>query len=173
MRDQDGGGLKVVVPYTRLHPAVHEALERDGAEARYCDTSADQEAYWRVLCDAWAERETFIVLEQDKVPVPGALLALWCCPSLWCAYPVPRWQDGQYTDFPSLSCAKFDASIMERFPRLMVEKVGEIGIGGGDVPPRHYQRLDMAIALWVHLSIGRGVCWHPRGMVEHQHQEVA
>lgn len=167
-------GLKVVVAYFRLNPAVPAALERDGITARYCDTSADDEAYWRLLRDLWSEGDTFVVLEQDKVPAPGAIQAIHDCPSLWCAYPVPRWQDGGYSDFPPLCCVKFHALLMERFPKLMEEKVGGVGIGDPRLAvPRHYARLDMAVALWVHLSIGRGVCWHPRGMVRHEHEEVA
>lgn len=165
--------LKVVVAFCRLNPAVREALRRDGIPAYYFNTSIDDEAYWRLLCALWAQKESFILLEQDKVPQPGAIQALWNCPNLWCAYPVPMWQTDRYADFPSLSCVKFDRALMERAPNLMTEQVGQIGIGGGDVPPRHYQRLDMAVALWVQLANRGEVCWHPKGMVRHEHQEVA
>lgn len=161
--------MKVVVAFALLHPGVRAALEGEGIDARYCDVSEDVEACWRLLCALWAEQETFVFLEQDKIPAPGALQAIYECPSPWCAYPVPM-QNGEYADFPSLSCVKFSGDLMRRLPRVMEDKVGQIGIGGGDVPPRHYLRLDMAIALWLHQ--GRGVCWHPRGLIRHEHEEA-
>lgn len=164
-----GGRLKVVVAHsaTNLNPAVRAALESEGIEARFCDTSADVEAYWRLLCVLWREGETTVLLEGDKVPVPGAVRAIYDCPSQWCAYPVPM-QNGQYCDFPTLACVKFGADLMARLPHVIEREVGTIGIGGGDVPPRHWQRLDMALTLWLHQ--GRGVCWHPKGMVRHEHK---
>lgn len=162
--------MKVVVPYVHLHPATVAALERDGIEARYVDVSSDVEDAWQLLAECWAAGEGFAVVEQDKVPAPGALPALIDCPERWCAYPVSM-QSGTYAGFPTLSCAKFAGDLMARWPDLMNHVGGTfMGVlGGQSITGRHYARLDMAVALWVARRSGP-VHWHPAGMVEHLHQ---
>ena len=161
--------VKVVVAYCDLHPATKIAAE-EADHVRWGDTSADAEAYWRLLREMWAEGDTFAVLEQDKVPGPGALRAIHDCERAWCAYPVEQ-QGGGLADFPTLSCAKFGASLMARWPGA-VDIAGQLSMGyfdGAPITGRHYRRLDMAMArvLWTRSG---PVHWHPAGMVEHRHQ---
>ena len=149
--------MKVVVPCIDLHPVIPEVLESEGVIARYFDVAGDDEAYWSVLCAMWAETETFIVLQDDKIPMPGAISAIHECSSLWCAYHALA-SNGEEPSMPSLSCAKFDGALMSQFPRLMVENVGMKGYG--QIPPRHHYHVDRAINDELTLR-GLNVCWHP------------
>lgn len=162
--------MKIVVPYCKLHPATVKAVwdavdERE--EIVWGDTSGSDTAYYELLARCWAERETFVVLEQDKIPAPGALRELHDCPEPWCTYPVPMAHNGQPCEFVSLSCTKFAAELMDDWPELM-ERVGLLEFGYGR---KHWNRLDMAMALEVGRRIGN--ChWHELGRVAHEHQSV-
>lgn len=75
----------------------------------------DPTAYARALVRAWSTGLTFVVVEQDIVPPPGAIHRLSTCADAWCvhAYPV----SGRVW-WPMLGLAKFDAEIMRDFPNL-------------------------------------------------------
>jgi hypothetical protein len=153
--------LNVVVPFVHFRPELRRALEADGIEARFIDTSGWQ-GYWIMLASMWEAGDTFIVLEQDKFPAPGALHELWECPRAWCTYPVPT-RTGGVSPYPALACTKFDASLMRADPDLMT-KVGELDLGFG---VREWSRLDLAVA-----SFAENITechWHRRGRVEHRH----
>lgn len=160
--------MKVVVAYCRLHPAVRTALEQDGIKARYCETPVeDIEAYWRLLRDLWAEGETFVFLQQDKIPAPGAVQAIHDCPNLWCTYPCLAWDGGEVKPV-GLSCVKFAAGLIQRVPGLM-EMVGSTAYS--NLRLRHWTGIDWLI---YDRLIGRyGQCLHPADMVRHEHQEEA
>jgi hypothetical protein len=155
--------LRIVVPFVRLAPAVAVALERDGIAAEFVDTSGS-DAYWRLLARLWSEGEAFIVLEQDKVPAPGLLAELWECERPWCSTPVGMRGVDQPAPYPSLSCTKFDASLMVADP-LLLEKAGRLDLGFGE---RDWSRLDLAVA---GLLESVAEChWHGGGRVEHRHE---
>ena len=160
--------MKVVVAYCQLHPeterAIFSALEA-GDVVIWADTSYSDTAYFDLLSRHWAMGQTFVVLEQDKVPDDGALRELYECPEPWCTYPVPMAHNGEPCDFVSLSCTKFGSELMDRFPNLM-ERVGLMEMGFG---LKHWNRLDMAMAGQI---AGRGVTphWHAAGRIGHKHQ---
>jgi hypothetical protein len=159
--------VKVVVAYCQLHPKTVEAVYGSADELddiRWTDTSASDFAYYELLSRCWAEGETFVILEQDKIPAPFALRDLYDCEHPWCTYPVPMAHNGQPCDFCSLSCTKFGSELMTRWPDLM-ERVGTMNMGFG---PRHWNRLDMCMANQIHRKIGE-VHWHPAGRVGHEH----
>lgn len=157
--------MNLVIPHCGVAPQTRAAV--DHLAPCYVDTSAIPTAYWRTLCELWAERRTVILLEGDKVPADGALEALWGCERPWCAYPVPMANSPRCADFPTLSAAKFADSLMVRFPDLM-ERVGERDMGFG---PGHWDRLDLAVCgvLWRRAG---PVHWHPAGLIEHKHPGV-
>jgi hypothetical protein len=169
--------LKVVVAYVQLHPKTIEAVWASADEQddiRWADTSASDDAYYKLLADCWAERETFVLLEQDKMPAPFALRDLYDCESPWCTYPVPMAHNGQPCDFCSLSCTKFGSELISAAPDLM-ERVAKLDMGRG---PKHWDRLDMSMALECARALGRmrlnpQVHWHPAGMVGHEHLGVS
>jgi hypothetical protein len=116
-----------------------------------------------MLAEWWSRGETFIVLEQDKVPIRGALQELWQCGHLWCIFPVAMRGTATVAPYPSLSCAKFDSELIALDPDLLV-KVGTLDLGFGE---REWSRLDLAIA-----GLLAPLCaphWHARGRVMHLH----
>jgi hypothetical protein len=159
--------MKVVVAYCQLHPKTVEAVWASADEMDeivWADTSRSDDAYYDVLREHWSRGETFVVLEQDKVPAPFALRELHDCLEPWCTYPVPMAHNGLPCDFVSLSCTKFGAELMAHWPNLM-DRVGEMNMGFG---PKHWNRLDMCMANQVHRK--SGPChWHPADMVGHEH----
>lgn len=154
--------MKLLVPYVTLSPQLPETLERQGVAADYVDTSGAED-YWAVLARYWDEGETFIVLEQDKIPAPGALIALWECAQPWCVYPVAMRGVAEVARYPTLSCAKFGASLMQADPDLL-RKVGELDLGFGE---REWSRLDMGIAAFCENITPAH--WHEAGKIEHLH----
>jgi hypothetical protein len=154
--------VNVVVPYVTLHPELPMALRRENIPARYVDTSAP-DGYWSLLASCWTKGETFIVLEADKFPEPGALRELWDCEQPWCTYPVSMRHVAESAPYPSLSCTKFDASLMAADPDLLA-KVGELDLGFGE---KEWSRLDMGVAAFCeNISPPH---WHEAGRIEHRH----
>jgi hypothetical protein len=164
--------MKLVIAYCQLHPKTLQAVwdsvdELD--DVYWADTSKSDDAYFRVIEDHWAERESFVLLEQDKIPAPFALRDLYDCESPWCTYPVPMAHNGEPCDFVSLSCTKFSAELINIAPDLM-ERVAKHNMGFGC---KHWCRLDMAMALECARAIRKPTAhWHPAGMVGHEHQSL-
>jgi hypothetical protein len=104
--------VKVVVPYTNLRAPT--AAIASAVAATFVETATD-DAYWKLLRDLWAKRQTFIILEHDIVPPEGALEAIWACPRDWCGvpYPVGRiwgvWH----------GCTKFGRDLIRRYPEAV------------------------------------------------------
>jgi hypothetical protein len=155
--------VKVLVPYVNLHPELVKAL--DGIPAAFVDTSGPT-AYWETLAAAWDAGQTFIVVEQDKIPEPGLLEELWECPHVWCSVATAMRDSDQPASYPSLSCTKFSSTLMAAYPTLL-EDVGRLDLGLGE---KEWSRLDMGIAG----LLGRTEIphWH-EGVVEHKHEVAA
>lgn len=152
--------MNLLVPYVKLHPEVAKL------DAVFVDTSGPT-AYWDLLAERWRQGKTFIVLEQDKVPEPGLLQQLWDCSRGWCSVSTPMRETIDSAPYPSLSCTKFGAALMARYPRLL-EWVGELDLGYGK---KEWSRLDLGISALLQTHWGPPH-WHD-GVVEHLHEEVA
>jgi hypothetical protein len=160
-----GEALNVLVPYVRLHPALLDALARDGVTAEFVETFGRGD-YAAALTDAWQRCEPFIVVEQDKVPEPGLLKALWECEQPWCSVRVGMRGTKDAAAYPSLSCTKFGAQLMLAWPELMDDvSCLDVGLGEGE-----WSRLDLAIAGLLRGVRGWDVHWHT-GVVQHLHEE--
>jgi hypothetical protein len=155
---------RVLVPYVRLHPATVAALHRDGVDPEFVDTSGSPSAYWHCLARTWARGRSFIVLEQDKVPEPGLLQAIWECGFDWCSVPTPMQGTDQPAPYASLSCTKFAAPLIAANPDLMLD-VGTIDLGFGE---KEWSRLDLGI----HALLPGEVHYH-QGVVEHLHEPAS
>lgn len=161
--------MKIVVPYVELNARTKAAVDdaiRDGDRVVYVDTSESPLAYYHLLLKCWAERETFINLEQDKIPAPGALRAIFDCPEPWCIYPHYANQGDWVAENPTLGCAKFAAELMQDWPDL-IERSGrlDLGLGSGN-----WGRLDMAITAGLFWAVGS--CHiHEFGLLEHDHHQ--
>ena len=123
---------RVIVPFTRRLPEVEAALP----DAEWIDVSSDDEAYWRLLRDIWAERQSVVIVEHDIIPAPGAVESLKSCMREWCACPYPF---EAVEALVGLGCTKFGSTLMYRLPDL-IERVGRMG--SGVHPPRHWCSLD-------------------------------
>lgn len=152
----------VVVPHMEFRPDLARLLDDEGVMAHYVATH-EPDGYWRCLHDAWSDGGSFIVLEGDKFPAPGALHELWDCPHLWCVFPVAMRDTDAVSPYPSLACAKFDATLMALAPTLM-DDVGDVDVGLGE---REWSRLDMVVAGLV--SNLTDVHMHAPGRVDHRH----
>lgn len=153
--------MKLIIPYVDLHDST--AQVGWAYNALFRDTSWSDRAYYWTLYDAWLDGESFIVLEQDKIPGEGALEEIWTCPEPWCAYPVPmRHTDEVFQEYPSLSCTKFSVEMITDLPDLF-ERVGSLNMGFG---LKHWDRLDLAI--WG--AADRPIHWHEAGHVKHFHK---
>lgn len=147
--------MKVVVPYTELHPDLPRVLRQDHIDARYVRMEDDLH-YWRLLRELWWEGQSFIVVEHDILPWPGALQGLWECPEPWCAYPYYLSHDPRPT--PALGCAKFGAALMADAPGMW-DRLAEGRDFRCQGDPRHWWGLDGRIGLvlgemgarsWIH-----------------------
>lgn len=164
-RWERASGPRVLVPYVKLHPATEAALDLAGAWRCLVETSAPT-CYWQALGAVWAERRSFIVLEQDKVPEPGLLQELWDCPAVWCSARVSMRGTVEASPYPSLSCTKFHRDLIVQRPTLM-DDVGELDLGFGE---KEWSRLDMAIAGLLQPIVE---CHYHPGVVEHLHEPLA
>ena len=155
--------MKVLVPHVEHPRELQHLLEEEGINARYVSTH-EPEGYWRCLAEAWEEGTSFIVLEGDKYPAPGALLELWECPGWWCTYPVPMRESEEPAPYPSLACTKFAWQLMTAAPLLM-QHAGELDVGLGE---REWSRLDLVVQGLLHNITEPH--YHEAGRVEHRHR---
>jgi hypothetical protein len=119
--------VNIIIPHVQLHPLLPQLLSRYGHAPTYIDVSASSDAYWNLLNDLWQKGETFILVEHDILPWPGALEELWQCPGLWCANSYDQRGIGIYHSF---GCTKFSAELIRRLPDVW-SRIGH-----------HWSRLD-------------------------------
>lgn len=110
--------MKILVPYVNLHPTLNFVLSTecydDEVICRY--TGNSEESYFNLMREAWLAQKTFILIEHDLVPWPGALTQIWQCEAPFCTYPAPHGigPDRKYTY--GLGILKFDEMLMKWFP---------------------------------------------------------
>lgn len=151
-----------MVPYVRLSPHTRAAV--DAYDPVYVETPGPF-GYIDALEQAWSTGQGFCLVEQDKVPWPGALEQLWACPGQWCVFPCPT-RNGSFVDFPTLATVKFSTDMIQAHPNLM-QWVRTISVG--DRPAGFPLRLDMAIYdIASRLRIAPH--WHGPA-VDHRHEE--
>lgn len=108
--------MKVVCPYTELNPATEYVLNIEPqTEVKFVDVSGWEEAYFWLMYKYWKQGETFIVVEHDIVPWPGALRSLDRCEAPLCAYMAPH--APMIEDFSyGLGLVKYGKALMDKFP---------------------------------------------------------
>jgi hypothetical protein len=75
----------------------------------------DEFTYGQTLTRYWQAGETFINVEHDIVPWPGALEALWACDRpAWCGYEYPVGYSGKFGR--SLGCVLFHDAFLRTHP---------------------------------------------------------
>jgi hypothetical protein len=105
------------IPYTRISEATEVFLHTYGCvpgDVRRIDVTDNPWGYTEHLAARWVEGNTFLNLEHDVVPWPGALQDLLACERPWCFFgylPNMDWGDCHAAPF---GCVKFDASLIAR-----------------------------------------------------------
>lgn len=72
-------------------------------------------AYADTIRMHWPYPQPIVWVEQDVVPPPGSIAALFACPEPWCTH--RGWTGGQYHD-DTLQLAKFSSQLRQAHPRL-------------------------------------------------------
>jgi len=155
--------LRVVIPYTpaRLEPRTRAWGEANGAE--FVDVSADVEAYWRLLRELWVAGDSFVLVEHDVLPPPGAIEGMTECADELCLHPYPDSMASKIWEF-HLGCTRFGAELLAQFPDLVDETQGEPG------PPGLTSRFTrQGPRGWLLLSKRLEVCLERRGVRHHRH----
>lgn len=123
------GPPRVIVPYVGKPLDVQKDVLRSmHVEPEYIDVSGDRWNYWRLLSRLWSEGESFMIVEQDILPWPGALHDAWRCSEPWCVFPYLI--GGVYSPVGH-GCVKYSNEILRRAPKA-VERVKR----------RHWSTLD-------------------------------
>ena len=103
----------IYVPHTELSPATERALA--AYEVIYVRLDGD-DGYPRFLGERWAAGETFVNVEHDVAPWPGAVDGLLDCPEPWCGY---DYGDACPTGPTALlGCVKLTAELMRATPTI-------------------------------------------------------
>ena len=132
--------VRVVLAHTgKIPPKVIIALNRTGTDFQRVNVSESDEAYFYLFAALWEAGKSFITVEHDIVVNKSTLVGLSECVNDWCSVPYPYFV-GMWA---GLGCAKFDASLMRRFPDLMADVERH---GNATHPPRHWCFLDTAVS---------------------------
>lgn len=105
----------MVVPFTVRHPEVVAAAP---SHTEWVDVSSDPFAYWRLMCDLWADGEAFLVVEHDVVCRPDVLVSFDECDCDWGVFPytpICHWEC-QEAWANMLGCTRFSAAIIAAVP---------------------------------------------------------
>lgn len=149
------GTVRVIVPVAgNVDSRVVDALEESEWDYEPHDVSGSDRAYYDLLAELWAARETVVIVEHDIIVNPRSILELAYCQCDWCAFPY------QYMSIPAyygLGCVKFGANLMRRQPDA-IRRVGVLS----DMhhPQRHWCRLDGFLQYVVLPSLGESMHRH-------------
>ena len=106
------------------------------------DVSSDVQAYFRLLCDLWAEGQDFLLIEHDMVPTAGAVAEMEACGKWWCTNPYVCNEWGTLIEV-AFGFSRFRAGLMAAEPDAMEATVDvPVMVNGHLWPPRHFQGLD-------------------------------
>jgi len=142
--------MRVVCPFTRIHPLTDAALQAHAPHAeRIRIPENDLVAYCKLLTERWALVEDLLVVEQD-IEIRAGLIeeAEQCTEGWWCCWPYmgQGWSNpsGDALIYESLGCTKFSAELMRAEPDLLMV-AGSIR-HSKDMPPGDWHRLDVSIS---------------------------
>lgn len=109
--------MKVIVPFSsgKLQETVVKVLNSYRLPVRY-ELLVDALDYSRLLRQMWREGETFVIVEQDILPWPGAIEELFYCPGQWCSCSYPY--GGAPGIYHMLGCTKISSQLMLNTPHL-------------------------------------------------------
>jgi len=83
--------MKIICPYTKLNQVTEFALRTEHRyDVEFVNVSNSDYAYFNLVYKLWEEKETFVIIEHDIVPWPGALKKIYWCPRPLCIYLAPH-----------------------------------------------------------------------------------
>lgn len=117
--------INIFIPHIKLFPATLISLIGYNYTAVYAPGDYEVGDYFK---ERWREGKTFINIEQDIVPWPGAIKAIWDCPQEWCVYDMHlpchwgRNLENEVNGIP-LGCMKISAEVIKKTPGIWDEPV--------------------------------------------------
>ena len=109
----------IFVPYTEIQTATKVALI--GYDYKPVKVEGEY-GYGEFFRERWKEGKSFIVIEHDCVPWPGAIEALMKCEEPWCAhnYGLPCHRENPALSGAGipLGCTKIGARLIEETPGI-------------------------------------------------------
>lgn len=106
--------MQVIIPAIDENCVASLALRKEGIEHDVVVMDGDYD-YGELLVELWQSGESFILLEHDVVPWPGAITQLAECPELWCSYEYPL---APNTLRPALGCIKVSCIVINAYRNL-------------------------------------------------------
>ena|ERR1700752_20103 len=151
--------MRVVIPHTAVHPVTLEAAPE---HAEWIDVSVDGEAYWRAMCEWWADGETFIVLEHDVICRPDVLQGFESCDCAWAAH--------KYDDMCCPECSEAWANTLGA-TRFTADLIAAVPGAASSIPPNLRHWTNMCDGLGNNLRAA-GFTHHWHGEIEHHHMTL-
>lgn len=116
--------MRIVVPYvgeglageTVVALAAHA---RDGLDRIRFVELTDDEAYWRLLHELWAEQRDVVLVEQDIVIHEGVLDGFDRCTNPWCTHGYRYEIYAGFSDYHGAGCVRWRAELMAAHPDLL------------------------------------------------------
>jgi hypothetical protein len=117
--------MRLVVPALSADNVAARCLRAEGLQPEVV-LLGDDHAYARLISELWRGGETFVVVEDDIAPWPGAINALLTCSHHWCGhyYCLPgRWDIHAEPDEPgslwgTTGCYKVSGDVLAAAPDL-------------------------------------------------------
>ena len=109
------------VPYTRLGEATRVFLASPlytPCPVTLVDVSGNEGAYLAYLKAVWGRGESFINMEHDIVPWPGAVKELLGCGHPWCFYGYDQGLDCAANGCAQFGLVRFKSAIIGALPRV-------------------------------------------------------
>ena len=150
--------MKLVIPYTTLHPLVPKVLRDYGFSPRFVHLP-ENNSYWALLSALWAEQEDVIIVEHDVVPGPESLPELIACAKPWCAFSYLRQitpDRSSVGDYFGFGCVKFSRELMVKLPDAFSQ-----------MTDHHWSKLDSQFEWYTYQNSVRP--HHHRPAVVHAH----
>lgn len=170
--------MRVLAPYVRMHPLTDESLTRFAPHAERTDVSHSDTAYIKLLAKAWADGETFLLVEHDIELHHRVMGEAESCCHLWCTWPYARLMPGPHSTWDgerwsagiplltrSLGCTRFSADLMAKMPDMVDQALKAPLCWAG--PAGHWSRIDDAVGHTLALAQYPVHVHHPE--VKHHH----
>lgn len=156
--------MRVIVPFTDIHPCTERALASLVPDVQRVDVGGDPLAYSRLLAELWASGDDFLVVEHDIQLTAEALRQAGECDCVWSTSPYrgagTSWAAATLLT-RSLGCTRFRGELTRRLPTVVAEANARNDMGSV-CPPGHWKGLDARL-----YSVLRG-----EGLEPHLHAEV-